>query len=331
MPYFRVKKNTYRYKSNFENWGHCEKAGKNVLIIDTLLFEISKIFKAIKDGRKMLQTIHAYWESSNDILLENLNCKNIDINGRPINYDIFKYKKPRNRFLKTKIKEMYKPNIVDFIKLSKELSVYKKRFKYYVKNKLPSYEIDFDKAHFKYFSFHQSSYLIPKNSEMEIIRQYSKYLKLSQLKKDQELQVKIINFMDEFEHRFDMYVDKEVENINNFEYKLDEIFEYLVVIVNYFREHYIRTYNSIFRSYQIHAKKTPLYNKKVELFDFINFIRTFPDEPYESKCMPPNLNIPNFVSVEENIKHYYHPHLCQINMNFRIKNKLSNTENGHFS
>ena len=77
-------------------------------ITDLLLEEILKLETSFRFGKKMLQTVHPYWLSfrKND----NLN-KFIDIYGKKINYNIYDFYKPRNKFVNKLIDLKYKPPI----------------------------------------------------------------------------------------------------------------------------------------------------------------------------------------------------------------------------
>ena len=110
-----------------------------------------------------------------------------------------------------------------------------------------------------------------------------------------------------FKYDFMKYIRGELELIFNFKYRLEYIFQELVKIVSEFRKHYIDTYSHINMKFHYHAKQYSSYDANIKIFDYFSLIRTFPILSYEEHCQPPNLNLPNIVSLEEKIKYYFYP------------------------
>lgn len=300
--FFKLKRKTYSKNSKSVE-KTCEQ---NVVIINLLLKEISKATKAIKEGKKMLQTIHPYWESGDDHHFYSLGYNKIDVNGKPIKYDISKHAKTRNKFLNSKIKENYKPDLNKLINLSLQLKKYKDQFLYYSKHGEPSYQLDRKTLEFKYVGYKKSEKSMPNFLIPEDKKKY--YVSINRPYKEQDLNTlnEIDVYIKIFEYDFMQYIREELEVIFNFKYRLEDFFQELVKTVSEFRKHYIDTYSHINMKFHDHAKQYSSYNANIKIFDYFSFIRTFPILPYEEHCQPPNLNLPNIVSLEEKIKYYFY-------------------------
>ena len=268
----------------------------SINILDTLLRHLSEINKSFKHGREMLKTVHAYWETDSDCFER---FKYYDIKGKPIKYDVLKYKKNRNKFLKSKIKKHYRPRFSDLKELALKINHYKSKLKYYQIHGEPSFYFDYKTLELKITGFKTLHYPFPSFLE-------DKEFKKLKWKKDSTPQQESerLNRIEEhylllYRNKFAEYEQIEKEDLN-FNIYLNDIFADFVRLINDFQNHYKLCYEIIYMSYNEHIKKTSKYNSRIELWDTINSLR-LPKSPCEYFCQPPYINLPNIVSLEENL------------------------------
>ena len=256
---------------------------ENLIVINFLLDDISKLEKSFRLGKKMLQTVHPYWLKSKRTIKDN---QFKDIYGKPINYNIYDYYKPRNKFVNNLIKLKYKPPIKRIDKIKSNLKCFKYIFKFYIKNGRPNFHFDF--AHRKTFIKCTKYFLVPdcpfKNDNFG--------------KDNEELTNKMLS---DFQSIFYDSMKREEEIIGSFGKFLERTLQELVSNISFFRKTYIYSYRSILYHLETRMKKRQSYEGYPEIHNFLSIIKYFPDLPSDIYCQPPDIKLPNIVSLEERL------------------------------
>lgn len=251
-------------------------------IADLLLEEILKLETSFRFGKKMLQTVHPYWLSfrKND----NLN-KFIDIYGKKINYNIYDFYKPRNKFVNKLIDLKYKPPIKSIQKIKNDLLKFKNIFKFYAKNGSPSY----------FFDIH----------DFKIYVKCSKYFRLPKSPSEKINSSKNIDQMNiilnDYQIDFSNSIEEERKLINTFFEFLETTLQELVSTITVFKHNYIYSYGSIRYHLETRMNKRKSFKGYPEINDFILFIKLFPDSASEVYFQPPDIKLPNIANFEEKI------------------------------
>ncbi len=256
---------------------------ENIIVINFLLNDISKLEKSFRLGKKMLQTVHPYWLSSKK---KGIRSKFKDIYGKAINYNIYDYYKPRNKFVNSLINNKYKPPVKKIKQIKSDLQYFKYLFKFYIKNGRPSFDFDFINRKTlikctKYFRIPDCPF---KNDNFG--------------KDDNELTNEMLKV---FQCIFYDSLEREEEKMYSFGDFLERTFQELVSNISFFRKNYIYSYSSILYQLETRMKKRQSFKGHPEINNFLSIIKFFPDLPSDIYCQPPDIKLPNIVSLEEQL------------------------------
>ena len=86
---------------------------------------------------------------------------------------------------------------------------------------------------------------------------------------------------------------------------LAQTLQELVSNISFFRKNYIYSYSSILYQLETRMKKRQSFKGYPEINDFLSIIKFFPHLPSDIYYQPPDIKLPNIVSLEEQLMFKY--------------------------